>query len=88
VLTLIDDNVYVISMTMAVPFKGGISEVENGYTFYQSQLRITIERTFGVLVHRWAILRGPLVVPVQKISPLVNCLCVLHNFCINVNLKK
>jgi hypothetical protein len=39
-------------------------------------------------VRRWTILRGPLVIPVQKVGPLVNCLCVLHNFCININLDQ
>jgi hypothetical protein len=83
---IVGDNAYVKSSTMSVPFKGGITEAEDSYNFYQSQLRITIERTFGVLVHRWAILRGPLLVPIRKVGPLINCLCCLHNYCINRNI--
>ena len=44
---------------------------------------ITIERAFGVLVHRWAILRAPLIVPIPRIAPLVEVLICLHNFCID-----
>jgi hypothetical protein len=85
-LTLVGDNAYVKSMTMAVPFKGNVTSLQDN--FYQSQLRITIERAFSVLVHQWAILRGPLVVPLSKVPPLVSALCSLHNFCINKRLKK
>ena len=53
------------------------------YNFYHSQLRITIERAFGVLVHRWAILRAPLTIPLPKVAPLVECLVRLHNYCID-----
>jgi hypothetical protein len=86
-LTLVGDNAYVKSLSMAVPFKGNVTVLQDNYNFYQSQLRITIERAFGVLVHRWAILRGPLVVPLSKVPPLVSALCSLHNFCINERLK-
>jgi hypothetical protein len=75
-----------IASLRSVPFKGGVTETEDSYNFYQSQLRITIERSFGVLVHCWAILRGPLMVPILKVAPLVNCLCCLHNYCINCNI--
>ena len=81
--TLLGDNAYVKASYMAIPFKGRKSDTEDAYNFYQSQLRITIERAFGMLVHRWAILRGPLVVPVMKVGNLLNCLCILHNYCID-----
>ena len=84
--TLIGDNAYVKAEYMAVPVKACKTEVEDGYNFYQSQLRITIERAFGVLVHRWSILRGPLNVPLFKVVPIVHSLCKLHNFCINERL--
>jgi hypothetical protein len=84
--SIVGDSAYVKSLYMSVPFKGvGNNDVLDAYNFYQSQLKITIERAFGVVVHRWAILRGPLVIPVQKVAPLVKCLCCLHNFCIDKN---
>ena len=70
---------------MATPFKGYLGGYEDGYNFYLSQLGITIERAFGVLVHRWAILRAPLICPIAKVSPLVLSLVRLHNFCIDQN---
>ena len=87
-LTLIGDNAYVKTEYMAVPIKGAKTEVEDSYNFYQSQLQITIERAFGVLVHRWSILRGPLTIPLFKVVPVVECLCKLHNYCINERLQK
>jgi hypothetical protein len=86
-LTLVGDNAYVSSMFMTVPLKGNITQLQDNYNFYQSQLRITIEHTFGVLVHQWAILRGPFLVPLSKVPPLVSALCSLHNFCINERLN-
>lgn len=81
--TLVGDNAYVKKRYMSVPLKGKQSGYNDAYNFYLSQLRITIERAFGVFVHRWAILRAPLTVPTANIAPLVMCLCRLHNFCID-----
>ena len=86
-LTLVGDNAYVKTKYMAVPIKGCKTEIEDSYNFYQSQLRITIERAFGVLVHRWSILRGPMNVPLFKVVPVVHSLCKLHNYCINERLR-
>ena len=82
-MTLVGDNAYVKKLYMAIPLKGMQNGYNDAYNFYMSQLRITIERAFGVFVHRWAILRGPLAVPVQKVGPLIKCLIRLHNFCID-----
>ena len=82
-MTLVGDNAYIKKSFMAVPLKGKQSGYCDAYNYYQSQLRITIERAFGVLVHRWAILRSPICVPLPKVSPMVLCLCRLHNFCID-----
>ena len=41
--TIIGDNAYVKTMYMATPLKGVRSGYEDGYNFYLSQLRITIE---------------------------------------------
>lgn len=81
--TLIGDNAYIKKKYMAVPFKGHQVGYKDAYNFYHSQLRINIERAFGAYVHRWAILRAPLVVPTEKVASLVLCLCRLHNYCID-----
>ena len=53
--------------------------------FFHSSLRINIECAFGMLVHRWGILRKPMPVnfTVHKISSLVLALCKLHNSCMD-----
>ena len=82
-MTIMGDSAYVRSPFMSVPFKNNVTAEKDAYNFYQSQLRITVEQTFGILVHRWAILRGPLCVPLIAAPSLVMALCRLHNFCID-----
>ena len=58
------------------------------YNFYHSQLRIWIECTFGMLTHRWAILRSAILmnVTVQKTVALVLALLAkLHHYCIDAD---
>ena len=82
-MTIMGDSAYVRSPFMSVPFKNNVTAEKDAYNFYQSQLRITVEQTFGILVHRWAILRGPLCVPLIAAPSFVMALCRLHNFCID-----
>jgi len=86
--SIFGDNAYLKTHHTTVPMKGHVSEAEDAFNFFQSQLRISIECAFGLLVHRWAILRTPLRVPLFKVAPLVYTLVVLHNFYINQTLKK
>ena len=85
---IVGDCAYVKKLFMATPLRGMRAGHEDAYNFYLSQLRITIERAFGVFVHRWAILRAPLVCPIAKVPPLVEALIRLHNFCIDEGEKK
>lgn len=50
-----------------------------------AQLRIRVECCFGMLVHRWLILRSafPQRFTIRKVIAIVNVLAKLHNFCIN-----
>jgi hypothetical protein len=84
-LTLYGDNAYVNTTFMVTPFKGSREGVQDAFNFYHSQLRINIECAFGMLVHRWGVLRKPIPVniEVQKTVQLVRALCMLHNFCID-----
>lgn len=84
-LSLYGDNAYVNSDFMSVPFRAVTSGPKDAYNFFQSQLRINIECAFGMLVHRFGILRKPMPVnfTIQKSCALVGCLCKLHNYCIN-----
>jgi hypothetical protein len=84
-LAIFGDNAYVNTPYMASPFKGVSSGPEDAYNFFQSQLRIVIECAFGMLVHRWGILRKamPNNISIARTGQLVISLCKLHNFCID-----
>ncbi len=81
--TLVGDCAYVKKSYIATSLKGFLGGYEDAYYFYLIQLRISVERAFGVFVHRWAILRAPLIFPIARVSPLVLSLVRLHNFCID-----
>jgi hypothetical protein len=84
-LQLYGDNAYVNTHYMVSPFKQVSDGPKDAFNFYHSQLRITVEGAFGMLVHKWGCLRKPLPmnIPVSKQTRLVIGLCKLHNFCID-----
>jgi DDE superfamily endonuclease len=67
-LCLFGDNAYLNTAYMATPYAGVSGGTPDAYNFYHSQLRIRIECCFGMLTHRWAILRSaiPINVSVAK----------------------
>ena len=83
-LVLFGDNAYVSGDTMVTPYKSAKSGLNDDFNFYHSQVRINIECAFGMLVHRWAILRRPLpaAMGIKKQIAVTMALCRLHNFCI------
>jgi hypothetical protein len=85
-LCLYGDNTYSNAPYMMVPFKGATNGAKDAFNYFHSSLRINIECAFfGMLVHRFGILRKPIPmnISVGKTTSLVMCLCKLHNFCIN-----
>jgi hypothetical protein len=84
-LTIFGDNAFVETQYMSTPIPGKkLSRYDNAYNFYFSQLlRITVERAFGILVHRFGILCGPILLSIKKVPALVMCLMKLHNFYID-----
>ena len=84
-LTLYGDNAYINAPFMTTPFKGASAGLCDSFNFFHSQLRINIECAFGVLVHRWGVLRKamPVNISIEKTCMLVRSLCMIHNFCIN-----
>ncbi len=84
-LVLFGDNAYYSTHYMATPFPNVSSGCKDDYNFFQSQLRIRVECTFGQLVTRWGILRSaiPLNKTIVRTVALVSCLAWLHNFCID-----
>lgn len=88
-LCIFGDAAYVNAPYMCVPFRNvhGSGDTKDSYNFFQSQLRINIECAFGMLVHRFGILRKafPVNVSISKTNSAVLALCKLHNFCIDSN---
>ena len=86
-LCLFGDNAYVNVFFMATPFPNvsGDEIRKDGYNFYHSQLRITIEGAFAWLTQVWGMLRKqmPKKYSIKKIMAIVSCLCRLHNFLID-----
>ena len=69
---------------MSIPNPGkNISKNKDAYNLYFSQLHNTIKQAFGILVHRFGILRAPLSISIKKVPALVMCLMRLHNFYVN-----
>ncbi|CAM9349997.1 unnamed protein product [Phaeothamnion confervicola] len=58
----------------------GYYAIEGHVHFFQSQLRITVERTFGLLVGRWGILWSLLRLDLCNVPRVLSALPLLHNF--------
>ena len=86
-LCLFGDNAYLNTPYMATPYAAVSGGTIDAYNFYHSQLRIRIECAFGMLTHRWAILRSPIPmnVAVHKTVALVLALAKLHSYCIDAH---
>ena len=84
-LCLFGDNAYLNTPYMATPYPAVSGGTKDSYNFYHSQVRIRIECTFGMLTHRWSILRSaiPMNVSIKKTVALVIALAKLHNYCID-----
>jgi DDE superfamily endonuclease len=86
-LAIYGDCAYVNSSYMATPYKGVSGGNKDAYNFFHSQVRINIECAFGMLCHRFGILRKsiPPNISTAKTTALVMCLCRLQNYCIDHN---
>lgn len=85
-LCLFGDAAYANSPYMCTPYRSAAG-TKDDFNFFQSQLRINIECAFGMLVHRFGMLRKafPMGVTISKTNSAILALCKLHNFCINSN---
>eukprot|EP00918_Siedleckia_nematoides_P085183 GHVU01187287.1.p1 GENE.GHVU01187287.1~~GHVU01187287.1.p1 ORF type:complete len:354 (-),score=11.33 GHVU01187287.1:366-1427(-) len=53
------------------------------FNYYASQLRVTIERAFGMVVNKWRILRSPLECAFHRVPCIIEACFRMHNFCID-----
>ncbi|CAM9555449.1 unnamed protein product [Phaeothamnion confervicola] len=84
---VIDGNAYPSTERLMVPYLAlnGIGSdsdylAKDAFNFYQSQRRITVERTFGLLVGRWGILWGPLRLDLPNVPRVLSAPLRMHNF--------
>ena len=91
-LTIFGDNAYVNRHYMATPYTNvrASDDTRDNYNVFHSQLRINIECAFGMLVNRWGMLRQPMPqgYTIKKVTSLVHCLCRLHNFLVDANVRE
>ena len=59
-LVMYGDSAYVSNECMVTPYKNAYLGSEDSCNLHHSQVRIRVECSFGMLAHRWAILRGPM----------------------------
>ena len=86
----VGDAAYTCTETCMIPYSGVnlhlIHPEQDCFNFYQSQIRITIERTFGIFIMRWGIFWNPLKYDLDFILVIVHACVRLHNFCCKRNL--
>jgi hypothetical protein len=87
----VGDAAYVDSKSMIIPFPGvnlhTTHPPKDWFNFWHSQIRITIERTFGIFVARWGIFWKCIEYPLDKTVAIVEACCRLHNFAVKQNVS-
>ena len=78
------DCAYPLSPNLITPYIGTqLSADQDAFNFFHSQLRITIERTFGIFVNVFAIFHAPLQCSIANACKIVEACVKLHNYRIN-----
>jgi hypothetical protein len=81
------DPAYTNTNQLMSPYEGKNLDIwKESFNFFHSQVRITIERTFGIFIQRFGIFWKALQFDVSFIVEIVHCCCRLHNFCIDNNI--
>jgi len=81
---VLGDNAYICTEHLLTPFSGDnrLDPALDTFNFYCSQLRVTVERSIGLLVQRWQIFKKPMVTRLTTVSAAIQCGTRLHNFII------
>jgi hypothetical protein len=78
------DCAYPLSEHCMTPYIGsGLVQAQDAFNFYHSQLRITIERCFGIFVNVFGIFHAPLKFDISTCCQIVEACVRIHNFRIN-----
>lgn len=79
----VGDLAYPLLPTLMTPFAGSqLPQDKDSFNFYLSQIRITIERVFGMIVKRWGILWKPLRFGLSFAVEVVHACMRLHSYCL------
>lgn len=75
------DCAYPLAPFCMTPFIGtNVGEAEDAFNFYHSQLRITIERAFGIFVNVFGIFQSSMSYSIANTCEVVEACVRLHNF--------
>jgi len=78
------DCAYPLTPYCLTPFVGTVlPEEQDVFNFYHSQLRITVERAFGIFVNVFGIFHSPLIFKIANCCDVVEACVRLHNMRIN-----
>jgi hypothetical protein len=78
------DCAYPLAPFCLTPYVGTVlPESEDVFNFYHSQLRITVERAFGIFVNVFGIFHAPLAFKIANCCDVVEACVRLHNLRIN-----
>ncbi|CAN0512809.1 unnamed protein product [Ectocarpus sp. 12 AP-2014] len=78
---VLGDAAYGATNKMLVPYPGcNLDADQDAFNFFQSQGRMCIEQTFGIMMKQWPILWRPLQVPLRHTSSVVHAATRLHNY--------
>lgn len=81
------DDAYALTNTMICPFTGSLTPEEDGFNYWQSKNRIVVECAFGMFVGRFGLLWKRLTIGLEKVSPLIHSMMLIHNLCIERKLE-
>ncbi|CAN0168128.1 unnamed protein product [Pylaiella littoralis] len=78
---ILGDAAYGATNKMIVPYPGcNLDADQDALNFFQSQGRMCIEQTFGIVMKQWPLLHRPLQVPLRNTAGVVHAITRLHNY--------
>ena len=82
----VGDAAYTLTDISISPITGSqqLNPTKGSFNYFLSQVRIQIEMAFGLLTTKWQILKKPLFVSLSVGSEVLECICRLHNYCIDM----
>lgn len=81
---IVADAAYPCSEKVLCPFAGrGLATYDDSYNYHQSQVRMSIERAFGICVARWGVLWRPLRTSLTHSVQIIRACMLLHTYCVD-----